>query len=39
MVSSFDLSETIEEWALAYEFDIVLRGPDASVFEDHEDAG
>jgi protocatechuate 3,4-dioxygenase beta subunit len=38
MVSSFDLSGTIEEWALAYEFDIVLRGPDASVFEDHEDA-
>jgi protocatechuate 3,4-dioxygenase beta subunit len=37
MVSSFDFSETIEEWALAYEFDIVLRGPDASIFEDNED--
>jgi protocatechuate 3,4-dioxygenase beta subunit len=36
MISTFDLSETIEEWALAYEFDIVLRGPDASVFEEGE---
>ncbi|MFI6030312.1 protocatechuate 3,4-dioxygenase subunit beta [Amycolatopsis magusensis] len=37
MVSRFDLERTQPEWALAYEFDIVLRGRDASVFEDEED--
>jgi protocatechuate 3,4-dioxygenase beta subunit len=37
MVSAFDLSETIPEWALAYQWDIVLRGRDATIFEDHED--
>ncbi|MGC7096918.1 protocatechuate 3,4-dioxygenase subunit beta [Amycolatopsis lurida] len=37
MVSRFDLERTRPEWALAYEFDIVLRGRDASVFEDEED--
>jgi protocatechuate 3,4-dioxygenase beta subunit len=37
MVSVFDLAATEPEWALAYEFDIVLRGPLASVFEDEED--
>ncbi|MBN6033567.1 protocatechuate 3,4-dioxygenase subunit beta [Amycolatopsis sp. 195334CR] len=37
MVSRFDLARTRPEWALAYEFDIVLRGRDASVFEDEED--
>jgi protocatechuate 3,4-dioxygenase beta subunit len=26
MVSSFDLENTIPDWALAYRFDIVLRG-------------
>jgi protocatechuate 3,4-dioxygenase beta subunit len=26
MISSFDLSETVPEWALAFSFDIVLRG-------------
>ena len=36
MVSSFDLSATVPEWALGYEFDIVLRGRDASVFEDEQ---
>jgi len=30
MISSFDLSETVPEWALAYNFDIVLRGRDAT---------
>jgi protocatechuate 3,4-dioxygenase beta subunit len=30
MVSSFDLGETVPEWALAYRFDIVLRGRDAT---------
>jgi protocatechuate 3,4-dioxygenase beta subunit len=37
MVSAFDLSETIPEWALAYQWDIVLRGRDATIFEEHED--
>jgi protocatechuate 3,4-dioxygenase, beta subunit len=37
MVSAFDLSETLPEWALAYQWDIVLRGRDATMFEDHED--
>ncbi|HXN43332.1 MAG TPA: protocatechuate 3,4-dioxygenase subunit beta, partial [Xanthobacteraceae bacterium] len=26
MVSRFDLAATVPDWALAYEFDIVLRG-------------
>lgn len=34
LVSSFDLSETVPEWALAYRFDIVLRGRDATPMED-----
>jgi protocatechuate 3,4-dioxygenase beta subunit len=33
LVSSFDLSETVPEWALAYRFDIVLRGDGATPFE------
>ncbi len=33
MVSSFDLSETVPEWALAYRFDIVLRGRDQTPME------
>jgi len=28
MISQFDLEETVPEWALAYKWDIVLRGPD-----------
>jgi protocatechuate 3,4-dioxygenase beta subunit len=36
MVSSFDLSQTIPEWALGFEWDIVLRGRDATVFEDEQ---
>ncbi len=36
LVSSFDLSETVPEWALAYRFDIVLRGPEATPVEDPE---
>ncbi|HEY3010447.1 MAG TPA: protocatechuate 3,4-dioxygenase subunit beta [Micromonosporaceae bacterium] len=27
LVADFDLSQTVPEWALAYRFDIVLRGP------------
>jgi protocatechuate 3,4-dioxygenase, beta subunit len=34
MVSRFCLDETVPEWALAYEFDIVLRGRDATPLEE-----
>jgi protocatechuate 3,4-dioxygenase beta subunit len=34
MISRFDLSQTVPEWALAYEFDIVLRGREATPMED-----
>jgi protocatechuate 3,4-dioxygenase, beta subunit len=34
MIASFDLDNTIEEWALAYRFDIVLRGREATPMED-----
>lgn len=34
LVSRFDLSLTQPEWALGYEFDIVVRGPDATPFEE-----
>jgi protocatechuate 3,4-dioxygenase beta subunit len=39
LVSAFDLDSTIPEWALAYRFDIVLRGREDTPFEDgvHED--
>jgi protocatechuate 3,4-dioxygenase beta subunit len=37
LISRFDLPTTQPEWALSYKFDIVLRGSDASVFEDEED--
>jgi len=33
MVSTFDLSITKPEWALGYQFDIVLRGPAATPME------
>jgi protocatechuate 3,4-dioxygenase beta subunit len=33
MICGFDLSETVEEWALAYRFDIVLRGREATPME------
>ena len=33
MVSAFDLSETVPEWALAYRFDIVLRGREQTPME------
>jgi protocatechuate 3,4-dioxygenase beta subunit len=36
LVASFDLSETVPEWALAYRFDIVLRGREATPVEDGE---
>jgi protocatechuate 3,4-dioxygenase, beta subunit len=34
MISAFDLDNTVEEWALAYRFDIVLRGRNATPMED-----
>jgi protocatechuate 3,4-dioxygenase beta subunit len=34
MVAEFSMDDTQPEWALAYRFDIVLRGPAASVFEE-----
>lgn len=34
MISAFDLSATVPDWALAYRFDIVLRGREATPFED-----
>jgi protocatechuate 3,4-dioxygenase, beta subunit len=33
MISRFDLEHTEPEWALAFEFDIVLRGREATPFE------
>ena len=36
MVSAFDLDATEPEWALGYRFDIVLRGPEAALFEDED---
>ena len=34
MVSRFDLANTPEQWALGFRFDIVLRGRDATPFEE-----
>ena len=35
MVARFSIDDTVPDWAHAYTFDIVLRGRDASWFEDH----
>jgi protocatechuate 3,4-dioxygenase beta subunit len=39
LVSRFDMSRTMSNWALAFEFDIVLRGARSTPFEseDHDD--
>jgi len=37
MVADFDLDATEPEWALGYRFDIVLRGREATPFEDPEE--
>ena len=37
VVSRYDHSRTVPEWALAYEFDIVLRGREATPFEEPHD--
>jgi len=34
MISSFDLDETVPDWALAYSFDVILRGREATPFEE-----
>jgi protocatechuate 3,4-dioxygenase beta subunit len=34
LVSSFDLSLTEPEWALGYRFDIIVRGPESTPFEE-----
>jgi protocatechuate 3,4-dioxygenase, beta subunit len=34
MIARFDLDRTVPEWALAYEFDVVLRGREATPMED-----
>lgn len=34
LISRFDLDATKPEWALAYNFDIVLRGPEATPFKE-----
>lgn len=36
LVSRFDLERTRPEWALAFEFDIVLRGRETTPFEDED---
>ena len=37
LVSRFSLEDTVPSWALAYTFDIVLRGRDATPFEEHDE--
>jgi protocatechuate 3,4-dioxygenase, beta subunit len=37
LVATLDLGRTEPEWALAYRFDIVLRGPQAVPFEEEDD--
>ena len=37
MISRFDMANTRAEWALAFEFDIVLRGSAATPFEEEDD--
>jgi protocatechuate 3,4-dioxygenase beta subunit len=37
LISRFDLNETVPEWALGFEWDIVLRGRDATPTEDEDD--
>lgn len=37
MISRYDHATTQPAWALGFEFDIVLRGPQATVFEEEDD--
>jgi protocatechuate 3,4-dioxygenase beta subunit len=34
LISTFDLGLTEPEWALGYRFDIVVRGPHSTPFEE-----
>jgi protocatechuate 3,4-dioxygenase beta subunit len=34
MISTFDLATTVPQWALGFQFDIVVHGPGATPFED-----
>lgn len=34
MVARFSMTDTVPDWAHCYRFDIILRGRDASIFED-----
>jgi protocatechuate 3,4-dioxygenase, beta subunit len=34
MVSSFNIDKTVPDWALAYDFDVVLRGPESTPIEE-----
>jgi hypothetical protein len=34
MIACFDIHATVPSWAAAYEFDIVLRGPGQTRFEE-----
>jgi protocatechuate 3,4-dioxygenase, beta subunit len=34
MISRFSIEQSTPNWALAYEFDIYLRGPGATPFEE-----
>ena len=36
MIARFDLGLTVPDWALGFEWDIVLRGPSSAVFETEE---
>ena len=36
-ISRFDYERTVPEWALAFEWDIVLRGQDQTPFETDDD--
>jgi protocatechuate 3,4-dioxygenase beta subunit len=35
LIAKFDLDYAVENWALGYRFDIVLRGRNATPMEDH----
>lgn len=37
MIATFDLATTRPEWALTFNFDIVLRGPEATPFEEEDE--
>ena len=37
LISRLDQANTVPEWALAFRFDVVLRGRDATPFEEEED--